>query len=92
MKLIRAIYLLPLRFYKLYLSPIMGSGKCRYVPSCSEYMLTSVERFGIIKGTIMGVMRLSRCRNSYLGGMDPVPDEWSWKYLKERYVVFKKRK
>lgn len=92
MKLIREIFLLPVHFYRAVLSPLKGSATCRYTPSCSEYYLTAVRKHGIIKGSILGLSRLSRCRNKYLGGIDPVPDKYSFSYVKDQYVVWRKPK
>jgi len=91
-KAIRNIFLLPIYIYQYCLSPILGSGKCRYSPSCSAYFVTAVKRFGVFKGSIMGFARLLRCRNSFLGGPDEVPEKWSWKEIKKAYVIYRKPK
>ena len=91
MKFLRELYLIPVYLYKALISPFVGPC-CRYTPSCSIYMLQSVKRFGIIKGTIMGTARLLRCRKSFLGGPDPVPDEWSWDRIKSDWIAYKIRK
>ena len=54
-------------------------------------MMQAVMKFGIIKGTIMGGARLLRCRKSFLGGPDPVPDEWSWEKIKTDWKAYKIR-
>ena len=79
MKILREIFLLPVHLYRVLISPFKGGPCCRYTPSCSEYFLTSVRRFGIIKGSITGWARILRCRPRYFGGPDPVPDAFSWK-------------
>ncbi len=91
-RIIRNIFLLPVYFYQYCFSPMFGSGKCRYTPSCSSYFVTAVKRFGVIKGTIMGVARLLRCRSAFLGGPDEVPKEWSWHDIKKAYVIYRKPK
>lgn len=88
MKILRQLYLIPVYFYKLVISPFTPPS-CRYVPSCSSYFVEAVERFGIIKGSIMGAARLLRCRNSFMGGPDPVPQNWSWKGIKNDYKARK---
>ncbi len=90
-KILRQIFLIPIYFYRLYLSPIMGIGKCRYIPTCSSYFIQAVEKHGIIKGTILGASRLLRCRNSFLGGVDEVPESFSFKQIKEQFIIFKKK-
>lgn len=64
--------LVSLRFYKRRISPLLGN-MCRFEPSCSEYMYTAVERYGVMKGVWLGVKRLLRCQPFNRGGYDPVP-------------------
>jgi hypothetical protein len=47
---------------------------CRFHPSCSQYMLQAVERFGPVKGTLLGLKRLARCHPFSDGGYDPLPE------------------
>ena len=49
---------------------------CRFEPTCSEYMLTAVSRFGL-PGVLMGIARLLRCQPFSRGGYDPVPDHFT---------------
>jgi len=60
-----------LRLYKRYLSPILPSA-CRFHPTCSEYMLEAVAKYGVIRGFSMGCLRLLRCHPFHAGGFDPV--------------------
>lgn len=62
-----------LKAYKYFISPLLGS-RCRFYPSCSEYMMTAIERFGIIKGIGLGIKRLGRCHPGCEGGIDHVPE------------------
>ena len=61
-----------LKFYKRRISPLLGN-MCRFYPSCSEYMYTAVERYGVLKGVWLGAKRLLRCQPFNRGGYDPVP-------------------
>lgn len=73
MSLLRQIYTLPIHFYRLFISPVLGP-HCRYQPTCSSYAIEAVERFGIFKGTWMAIRRVSRCHPWHEGGYDPVPE------------------
>lgn len=61
-----------IRFYQRKISPLFLP-RCRYYPTCSQYALEAVERFGVIKGSILSVSRLLRCNPLFPGGYDPVP-------------------
>ena len=73
MSFLRQIYILPIQFYRLFISPVLGP-HCRYQPTCSSYAIEAVERFGIFKGTWMAIRRVSRCHPWHEGGYDPVPE------------------
>ena len=60
-----------LRGYKWAISPIFPPA-CRYVPTCSEYAMEAVERYGVLRGGLMSAMRLLRCHPFAHGGYDPV--------------------
>jgi putative membrane protein insertion efficiency factor len=60
-----------LRFYKGVVSPLLLPA-CRYVPSCSEYAMEAVERYGVVRGGGMALTRLLRCHPFVRGGYDPV--------------------
>jgi putative membrane protein insertion efficiency factor len=64
-----------LRIYKVYLS-ILFAGNCRFQPTCSMYMYEAIERFGVMRGSWMGLKRLLRCQPlSRRFGYDPVPEK-----------------
>jgi putative membrane protein insertion efficiency factor len=60
-----------LRFYKATISPLLPPA-CRFVPTCSEYALEAVEKYGALRGGWMGVCRLLKCHPFHPGGYDPV--------------------
>ncbi|WP_424193223.1 membrane protein insertion efficiency factor YidD [Ampullimonas aquatilis] len=62
-----------IRLYQLFLSPLLGS-RCRFEPSCSQYMLVAIDRHGSSAGLTMGLRRLCRCHPFNPGGFDPVPE------------------
>ncbi|MCI9427067.1 MAG: membrane protein insertion efficiency factor YidD [Eubacterium sp.] len=59
-------------FYRKYLSPLKST-KCPYTPTCSEYGLEAVEKYGAIKGLALALWRILRCNPFSKGGYDPVP-------------------
>jgi len=63
--------LIILSFYKRWISPLLPSA-CRFQPTCSEYMMEAVRRYGAWRGAWMGVKRLARCHPFHPGGYDPV--------------------
>lgn len=69
------------RGYQKNISPLCKS-KCRFVPTCSNYFVEAVEKFGAMKGTILGIGRIVRCNPFSKGGFDPVPEnlvgEYRW--------------
>ena len=61
-----------IKLYQKYISP-MKSTKCPYFPTCSEYGLQAVEKYGVIKGGLLAFWRILRCNPFSKGGYDPVP-------------------
>jgi uncharacterized protein len=62
------------RGYQKWVSPMLPSS-CRYTPSCSQYSIEAIDRFGAGYGTWLTVKRICRCHPGYPGGYDPVPDQ-----------------
>jgi putative membrane protein insertion efficiency factor len=60
-----------LRLYKTFLSPFLPPS-CRFTPTCSEYAREAVEKYGALRGTWLGVKRISRCQPFSKGGYDPL--------------------
>ena len=92
MKILRKVFLLPVYFYRAVISPMKGGACCGYTPTCSAYFIEAVDKHGIIKGAILGTVRILRCRPSFFGGYDPVPDEFSFKGIKNQWKARKKPK
>jgi len=68
----RRLATLLIRLYQWTLSPLLGP-RCRFYPSCSQYTLEAIERFGLMRGGYLGARRLLRCHPFHEGGIDPVP-------------------
>lgn len=61
-----------IRLYQWTISPLLGS-PCRFYPSCSVYAVEAISKYGVAKGSILTVKRLSKCHPFHPGGYDPVP-------------------
>ncbi len=61
------------KLYQLTLSPLLGSNKCRYIPTCSQYAIESLEKYGIFYGTYLAIKRILSCHPWGGSGYDPVP-------------------
>ena len=70
----RTIFVAPIRAYQRVLSPAFGT-RCKYHPSCSEYAVQAIERYGILRGLVLAGWRLLRCNPWSLGGVDHVDDQ-----------------
>ena len=63
-----------IRFYKTSISPNTPP-KCKYYPTCSQYAIEAIERFGAFKGVCLALWRILRCNPFSKGGYDPVPEK-----------------
>lgn len=61
-----------IKIYQESISPALGKN-CRFVPTCSQYAIEAIEKYGSIKGIMMGIKRIIRCNPFSKGGYDPVP-------------------
>ncbi|EHR32092.1 membrane protein insertion efficiency factor YidD [Helcococcus kunzii] len=61
-----------INLYRKYISPMMGQGKCRYTPTCSQYAIDAYNKHNFFKATFMTVWRILRCNPWSKGGYDPV--------------------
>ena len=72
MKALAFLLSLPVRLYRLLLSPLLPK-VCRFYPSCSVYALGALEVHGPVKGLYLAARRILRCHPFHPGGLDPVP-------------------
>ncbi len=68
----RKLVILPIKFYRYAISPMMAS-HCRFYPSCSCYAIEAIEQHGPLHGGWLAIRRLGRCHPWNAGGFDPVP-------------------
>ncbi len=61
-----------IKTYKILISPHLPPA-CRFQPTCSEYAMQAIERFGVLRGGKMAIARILRCHPFHPGGYDPVP-------------------
>jgi putative membrane protein insertion efficiency factor len=59
------------KFYQKYISPLKKPS-CRFYPTCSEYTLQALEKYGAFKGTYLGLKRILKCHPFHSGGYDPL--------------------
>jgi len=70
--LVKKIFIKMIRGYQRYISPMTGP-HCRYTPTCSQYAIEALEKYGVVKGLWLSVRRILRCHPWAEGGYDPVP-------------------
>lgn len=69
----KRILIFSIKLYRKYLSPLKGKPRCIYTPTCSQYAIEALERYGFLKGSFLAVRRILRCHPFAKGGYDPVP-------------------
>lgn len=67
------VVLCPVRLYRRYLSPLKGTGSCRFTPTCSQYCIEAIQEWGVVIGLLLTAWRILRCNPFCKGGADPVP-------------------
>ena len=72
LKVLENFFCALIRFYQKYISP-MKRTKCPYIPSCSQYGLEAIQKYGAFKGSLLAIWRILKCNPFSKGGYDPVP-------------------
>jgi putative membrane protein insertion efficiency factor len=70
----RKVFIIIIRAYQMLISPL-SRGKCRFIPTCSNYAIEAIDRHGVIYGMYLSVRRVLRCNPFNPGGYDPVPEK-----------------
>lgn len=69
--MIKKLMIILIKFYRKNISP-MTAPKCKYFPTCSQYAIEAIEKYGALRGGIMSCLRILRCNPFSKGGFDPV--------------------
>ena len=72
-KFINLILIGMVRIYRKYISPMKRMPSCRYIPTCSQYAIEALQKYGPLKGSYLAIRRTLRCNHFHKGGYDPVP-------------------
>ena len=62
-----------INIYRKYMSPMKRTPSCRFIPTCSQYAIEALQKYGPLKGSFLAVKRILRCNHFSKGGYDPVP-------------------
>ncbi|MDO4295073.1 MAG: membrane protein insertion efficiency factor YidD [bacterium] len=66
------VFIFLIRFYQRFISPCLGA-HCIYTPTCSQYAIEALRKYGALKGSFLACKRILRCHPFAKGGYDPVP-------------------
>ena len=80
------VLIFSIRIYQLFISPILGP-KCRFFPSCSQYCLESLKKFGLLKGFYYSFIRLKKCHPFGSSGFDPVKKKIQFKEITLNEII-----
>ena len=69
----KKIFIGLIKFYRKYISGMKTTPTCKFIPTCSEYGIEAIEKYGALKGGLLTVWRILRCNPFSKGGYDPVP-------------------
>ena len=69
----KKIFIGLIKFYRKYISGMKTTPTCKFIPTCSEYGIEAIEKYGALKGGFLTIWRILRCNPFSKGGYDPVP-------------------
>lgn len=69
----KRIFICMIKFYQKNLSGIKSAPSCRFIPTCSQYAVEALEKYGVFKGGFLAIRRILRCHPLCKGGYDPLP-------------------
>ena len=70
--MVKRILIKAVKFYQKYLSPVKGRSMCIYIPTCSQYAVQALEKYGAVKGSFLALKRILICNPLAKGGFDPL--------------------
>jgi uncharacterized protein len=73
--MLKKLFIAVIRFYQVAISPLKPP-TCRFYPTCSQYGVESIKRFGALRGGWLTLIRILKCQPLHPGGLDPVPEAW----------------
>lgn len=72
MNLLKKIFIYPIKLYQRFISPLKKTSSCRFRPTCSNYAIKAIKKYGVIKGSFLAIKRLLKCNPFNSGGYDPL--------------------